>query len=335
MKRILAIVISVFLSAAILAGCTNTANNDIIDDMTGDTDNRGEKYTLRLGVYQTHNASEGKAKFSSTYAAVICDEDGTIVDCAFDATEDTLSVDGGIVETGGEYISKRAQGNDYSMKNASDIGLEWFEQADHFAQFIDGFALSDTADIDGGEADLMAGCTIDISGFKGALEKAAANESDAVEFYSEKAPVASLAVVSHSEGSKDAAADTDGIASLSSTYAAVAKNGSAVAAANIEATETKVYFDNAGLIIQTDQGPGKREEGDSYGMKASSGIGLEWHEQVKNFEKYIVGMTGEQISHIEMTDSRPASPDLLSGCTIKIDDFVRAVSNAMKTEIKQ
>ena len=106
----------------------------------------------------------------------------------------------------------------------------------------------------------------------------------------------------------------------------MAKKGSKIAAANIEATETRIYFDHGGLVNNIDYGEGKREEGDSYGMKASSAIGLEWYQQVKNFEEYIVGMMPDQVAQIDMSDGYATDDTLKAGCTIKINDFVRAVA---------
>ncbi|MBQ7836637.1 MAG: hypothetical protein IJ389_05220 [Clostridia bacterium] len=322
------------LMCAVLLLCTSCANagggdiidevSDIVSDMLPDG---AEEYTLQLGVFQSHNASEGKAKFASTYACVICDGDGKIVSCSFDATEDTLSVDGGIAETGGEYLSKRDRGNDYGMKAASGIGREWYEQADHFAENIIGYTIDEVIDMENGDADLTSGCTIDTDPFKAALE-ASDKDSMKKEFTAANEPAASLAVVSNDEGSKNASDTNDGIAALSSTYAAVALDGGRILASMTEATETKVYFDASGLIIEISKRPGKREQGASYGMKPASDIGLEWYEQADNFEEYTVGMNGDQVAAIGTNDGRPADDDLRSGCTVKVNEFIAAISKA-------
>ncbi len=327
MKRVLSVFAVILMICSAMTSCARGGEvMGDVSDMVSDMTDGGEKYTLRLGVYQSPNASEGKAKFASTFAAIICDSDGIIVDCIFDSIEDSVSIEGGVVVQSGTALSKNEQGNEYSMRSASGIGKEWYEQAEHFAGFIRGMNIEDAENVDGGEAELMAGCTIDINGFKTAIEEAEDNEEEAVAFESVETPKVALAVVSNSDGSKDATADSDGIASLTSTYAAVAKKGDKIACANIEVTETKVYFDASGLISEIDYGDGKREEGDSYGMKASSAIGLEWYEQVRNFEKYIVGMTPDQVPQIDMSDGYATDDALKAGCTIKIDDFVKAIS---------
>jgi len=325
MKRIISVLIIITLSCAVLSSCRgNEAGN--ISNNESDADSSGAaRYTLYLGVHQEHDASEGKAEFASTFAALICDEKGMIVDCVFDATENTMEFEGGVVRNKTDMRSKNEQGLEYSMKSASAISKEWYEQAEHFAEFIKGRMLDEADDVDGGEAELMAGCTININGFKAAIDEAD-DQENAVEFECSGTPSVALAVVNNSEGSADASAETDGVAAMKSTYAALAKNGDKIAAANIEETETKVYFDQSGLIIQLEKGEGKRDEGYSYGMKGASEIGLEWFEQARNFEKYIVGLTPDEVAAINMNGDYSADDALLAGCTIKVNDFVKAVA---------
>ncbi|MBR4071576.1 MAG: hypothetical protein IKK26_03375, partial [Clostridia bacterium] len=274
---------------------------------------KGDSYTLYVGVYQDHDALEGKAKFSSTFAAIICDKKGRIVDCVFDATEDNISIEDGAVLPKADLRSKNEQGLEYSMKSASAIGKEWYEQARHFADFLIGKTLDEADEVDGGEAELMAGCTININGFKGAIEEAD-DQENSVRFQSALPPVAAISVVNSSEGSKDAGDNSDGVVAMRSTYAAVAKSGSRIAAANIEETETKAYFDMEGEIKSLEKSEGKRDLGYSYGMRDASGIGLEWFEQVQNFEKYIVGLSSNEVAAINMNGDYSADEELLAGC---------------------
>ncbi len=296
------------------------------------TNSKKEKYTLYMGVHQDHSGSEGKVKFSSTVAAVICDEKGKIVDCVFDATENNIKIESGIVQMETDIRSKNEQGLEYSMKSASAIGREWYEQARHFAQFIKGRTLDEADDVDGGEAELMAGCTIDINGFKKALDEAD-DQENSVSFESAEIPHIAVAVVNNDDGTKDASEQTDGVASLKSTYAAVAKIGGRIAASNIDETEVSAYFDESGLLISLDKSEGKRDMGYSYGMKSASEIGLEWFEQVRNFEKYIVGLTPDEVAVIDMNGDYSADETLFAGCTIKINDFVKAVAKTVDDRI--
>ena len=315
----------------LLTSCTNAGSGDIIDevsDIVSDmTEEGAEGYTLQLGIAQEHNASESKVKFAATFASVICDGEGRIVSCAFDAIDHSVSVMGGAVDAGGEYPSKRELGDDYKMKNASPIGREWYQQADHFAEYIKGYTIDEVLAVEGGEADLVAGCTIDIDPFKAAI--GASDDGDMKRKFSVKGdPKASLAVVSSDEGAKNASETSDGIAALSSTYAAVALEGKRIAAAVTEATETKVYFDMAGLVSNISKGPGKRAQGDSYGMKSASPIEKEWYQQASALEEYLVTMNSDQVAAVSMNDGRAADDDLRAGCTIVISDLVSAISRA-------
>ncbi len=322
MKKIISVFCAFVCVLICLSSCRSTEGN--IDNATEESDTNKESYSLYLGVYQDHNASEGKAKFASTFAAIICDEKGKIVDCVFDATENNMSLEAGLSQNQPDLRSKNEQGLEYSMKSASAIGKEWYEQARHFADFLIGMTMDEAEDVDGGEAELMAGCTININGFKSAIDEAD-DQENAVTFESTTKPKAAVAVVNSSDGSKDATDSSDGVASLRSTYAAVAKSGNKIAAANIEETEAKAYFDQSGLISSLEKSEGKRDIGYSYGMKGASEIGLEWFEQVRNFEKYIVGLTPDEVGAIDMNGDYSADDSLLAGCTIKINDFVKAV----------
>ncbi len=314
----------------VLTGCANSGSDDIIDDVSdvvSDMMQEGEEeYTLYMGLYENNDASESKTSFASTYVSVICDRDGRIVDCEFDATEHSVAIDEGIAKRKESYPSKREQGNDYGMKPASGIEKEWYQQADWFAEHIKGYTLKEAYEVESGDSELKAGCTIDISGFKAALE---ASEGQAVkEFRSKDTPEASLAVVSRDDGTKDAVEDSEGAVALTSTYCAVALDGNKIAAAIIEETESKTFFSNKGTVTESQSGHGKRSQGDSYGMKAASEIGLEWKEQIENFEGYIVGMNSEQVASIGMTGDYAADEKLSSGCTVKINYYVAAASQA-------
>ncbi len=289
----------------------------------------GKKYNLCFGISQDHDASDSKAGFSVTYVAVVCDKKGRIVDCVFDAVENTVMLDGGVVNADEAVFSKNELGLEYSMKSASAIGREWYEQAAHFADFIKGKRIDSIEEVDGGEAELMAGCTININGFKEAIDDAS-EEENMMEFAASAIPSVSVAIAANHDGSKNASSERDGIAALNITYAAVAQSGGKISASILEQTETNVYFDHSGLIINLDKSDGKRDMGYDYGMKSASELGLEWFEQADNFGKYIIGMTPNEVADMRLNGAFAADDVLLAGCTIKVDDFVKAVSKTGK-----
>ena len=72
----------------------------------------------------------------------------------------------------------------------------------------------------------------------------------------------------------------------------------------------------------------KKQQGDGYNMKAASGIGLEWYEQVENLQKYLSGKTTADIDGVTLKDGK--AEDLASGCTIAVSGMLQNVQKAMK-----
>lgn len=70
----------------------------------------------------------------------------------------------------------------------------------------------------------------------------------------------------------------------------------------------------------------KKTLGAEYNMKQASTIGKEWNEQVDYLEKYI---EKNGIAGITLDDEGKASnEDVRSGCTISIDNFLKAIEQA-------
>ena len=86
----------------------------------------------------------------------------------------------------------------------------------------------------------------------------------------------------------------------------------------------------------------KMELGDRYGMAGKvdndgNGVKLEWYEQTKAFEKYVVGKTADEVAAIEtqLVNNHyiAVDKDLLdAGCSMQITDFMAAVVKACKDE---
>lgn len=65
---------------------------------------------------------------------------------------------------------------------------------------------------------------------------------------------------------------------------------------------------------------------EDYGMKLASSIGKEWYEQVRFLEDYI---QKNGIENIVLNDEGKAdNTDVLTGCTIRIDGFIKAIDEA-------
>lgn len=103
--------------------------------------------------------------------------------------------------------------------------------------------------------------------------------------------------------------------------------------------QAPIVFDEAGKIT-TDKSTlfkTKRELGNDYGMKKASGIGREWFEQVDAIEGWMKGKTADQIKAMKVKTTPeegnvPDEPDLASGATIGVSDFIEvavaAIGNA-------
>ena len=86
----------------------------------------------------------------------------------------------------------------------------------------------------------------------------------------------------------------------------------------------------------------KMELGDRYGMAGKvdndgNGVKLEWYEQTKAFEAYVVGKTAAQVEAIEtqFVNNHYIAVDqalLDAGCSMQITDFMAAVVKACKDE---
>lgn len=79
--------------------------------------------------------------------------------------------------------------------------------------------------------------------------------------------------------------------------AAVFDNNGQIVRISIDEVETNVGFDNAGQLADFTPGEvkSKKELGDAYGMKAASGIGKEWYEQIESLEKWLEGKKANTI----------------------------------------
>lgn len=333
MKRILSLFLVLVLCLSFAACDKKTDEKDPATDETTDevVEAKAEEYTLYLGIAGESKSDADKAEvaFNANYAAVVVDKDGVIVDCAIDCYEHKIAISGGVAVAGEELLSKYEKGEDYGMKSFSGIGKEWNEQADHFASFVVGKKLAEVNTLDTADADLTSGCTINVAGFVAAVADAA-TDAYAVKFESETAPKAAISAVCSASGSKDAAADAEGVAAMLTNYAAVALVDGKIAAANVDTVDAKANFDQTGAVTKEADVASKKDKGDNYSMKAISGIGKEWYEQVAALESYVAGMTSADVAAIALAEGKPTDADLTAGCTIAISELVEVLAKAAK-----
>ena len=175
MKKILSLVLAfvLLLSVVSLAGC-------------------GEKtLSFGVGVYAyrdnlTNALDEdgGQLDTTITVAGVTLDGEGKIVDCAIDCVEFEAKFSAiGEALPVGKIKTKLEKGDAYGMKAYGGSKKEWYEQVDAFIGLIKGKTAQDVkalvaTDNKGNDEVINAGCTIIISDFVKAVEKAINNAAE-------------------------------------------------------------------------------------------------------------------------------------------------------------
>jgi len=334
MKKLLGIILSVvmLISVVSLAGC-------------------GKAETLKFGLGVTSyienvkNAdgnTNGAAEATSTFAAVLLDGEGKIVKCAIDTAAHTLSFTskGEYVEAN-EFKTKYEAGKNYGMVAYGGAKKEWFEQVDAFTALVAGKTLQDVKALvstngKGNDEVVTAGCTIIISDFITALEKAVNNAADSS---ATADSTLKIGVISTQTGSKNATAEADGVNEVDVTVTATAldKDGK-IAAAKTDAIQVIANFNNKGVASTTANTAftTKIEAGDNYGMKAygqdlnGDGAVKEWYEQASAFDNACIGKTANDISALATDKGYGVDTLQSAGCTINISDMVKAAVKAAK-----
>lgn len=185
------------VDADIAASCTMSVT-DFIEAIAQATENAQAlgafaDDTLALGlstefsssaVQPADNEGEGLVQTDTTYAAVTTDADGKITSSIWDCTQAKFNTtEEGVVTAKGETIvPKQAQKEAYGMTKASEIGKEWYEQANAYAAWLAGKTADEVAAVETNaeghngptDADIAASCTMDVREFNNAVAKALA-----------------------------------------------------------------------------------------------------------------------------------------------------------------
>ncbi len=342
MKKITSIALAAVTACALFAGCTTGGASS---SKPAEVDAEGTLKT-GLGIVTTVESSapadgeDGSANPTFTAAAVVVDENGTIVSCDLDVLQASVSfgADGQITsDTAAEQLTKEELKEDYNMKGASAIGKEWYEQAEAFCSYAVGKTvdqLAAGADETGKptDADLTAGCTINVSDFVKAVSAAVEN---ATVRGAQEGDTLSVAIVPDANGSASATAEEEGSAAVDVTVVAATQNADgAFTSMFADAVQTAVAFDATGAI--TDDGTAdvrsKYEKKEDYNMKGASGIGKEWYEQADAFCTYAVGKTVDELAAGADETGKATDADLSAGCTINVSALMKAAAKAAGAE---
>ena len=346
MKKIL----TTLCAVAMLAGCTaggskkSSANTSTKEETAA---------TVMVGTGSVTNVAnkvkEGAdttAQFDTTFASVVL-EGNVIKYVYFDVAQDKVTYDatGHVTSDNSASMSKKDLGDNYGMKDKSSIKKEWYEQVEALEKWAVGKTVEEVLNMPTtqkdekhtvpADKDLMTGCTIGVTGFQQALDKAVKN---AVEV-KDVASVGS-AILTDVSG-KDATAEKSGEAKASSTYGVVAldKDGKVVFTQTDEA-QNAVKFTTAGALDGEAMAvPTKAEKKDEYSMKKASSIGKEWFEQNQAFDEWTVGKTSKEISGMEVTTNEAGKTvtvdkDLMTGCTMGVDSLQKVTVTAIAAASK-
>jgi len=335
MKKQIKSLLTLALSALLIAGCGNT--------------NQGEKKTtegkVKTGLAVISSASsskdagesDGLAQVDSTVVAVTVNDSGKIVKCYIDGVQTKINFtkEGKLITALDTKVSTKSElGTAYGMGKASSIGKEWSEQISALANYVEGKTIDEVKGISVNEtgvptdSELKSSVTIKIGGYISAIEKAVQNAKDLGASSSDKL---GLGVKTNIEKSKDAG-ESDGTAQAYSSYVAVTFdiNGK-ITSSIIDASQTDVKFSKEGKITsdKNEKYKTKNELGAGYGMAKASSIGKEWFEQADALSKYVVGKTSSEVSGIAVDQTTaPTGSDLKSSVTIKIGEYVECITKA-------
>ncbi len=333
MKKYICVALSVLLifSMAMLTGCGEQA--------------------LKIGVgvhvvvSEVKNAEEdvnGSATIDQTVAAVLLDESGKIVSATIDvlSAKAEFTADGKFVSAA-DFVTKREAGDDYNMVEYGGAKSEWYVQADAFCKLLVGKTADEAkalvaTDAKGTEEVINAGCTIYVSDFAQAVDKAIANAKDCD---AKSADTLKIGInAAQGSDSKDAAEDVDGVNQIVADVAATALGADGkTTAVMTDCADVKITFDSTGKCT-TEQGTiviTKRAQRDSYGMadneyaKDLNGDGkvLEWYAQADAMDAALTGKTADEIG-ASVVNGYGTEDIQTAGCTIAISGAVKALVKA-------
>ena len=349
MKKLLAMLLALVMVLS-FAACSNdepvvedptsepeVENNEPVDEEPVDTT---ATYTLGLGL-DINQAVGTKAQVNATIASVVLDAEGVIVAIDIDVAQSKCPTteDGLFTAEGFDNRTKTEKGPDYGMAPASAIGAEWDAQMAAFeawaigktVEYISGLELVESNGhmVAANEADLYAGCTMDVTGFQAALVDALNNT---VEFTADTFTLG-LGVVTSCSVS-EATEEKDGSIQMYSDYAAVVVADGVILAARLDAVQPKINLlaDNTTTGIEDLRSKYAKKE--DYGMTVASPIGAEWYVQADAYCEYVAGKTVADLEAIELVEHNGHlvalnEADLYAGCTMQVNSYIEATVKAV------
>ena len=296
MKKIVSLVLAILAFTLVFVSCAP----------------KTDTYKLSIGASVSETLLDGA--LSATYAAVVTDEEGKIVECRLDSVDlDGLSLLGEVTPTKADK-TKYEMGDAYGMVAYGGAKAEWYKQAEFFENYVVGKTVSEVGAIKTKDADLVAGCTIDVSDFVKAIV-AAMSSSKGVTFEAGEELTVGLGVVA-------AAEDNKGDINFIENVAAVVFEGDKSVAAIVDCVDATIEV-TLRVPTKFEYKGTKLEQGDAYGMVAYGGAKSEWYAQAQAYANSAVGKTASEIGNLPTEG--------VAGCTIGTSEMkasiVRAATN--------
>ena len=345
MKKLLAMLLALVMVLSFAACATEeeVVEEPAEDTTVEETEETVEEatYTLGLGVVVSQTTGE-KAQVDATFASVVTDAEGTIVAIDLDVAQSKgVKNDAGVYTAEGfDARTKTEKGPDYGMTVASPIGAEWDAQMAAFEEWAIGKTVDyivavelvehNNHNVAMNEADLYAGCTMDISAFQAAVADAANNT---VEFTTAEEFALGLGVAT-SCSVAEATAEKDGSIQMYTDVAAVVTAGDVVLAARLDAIQPKINLHADGTTTGIEDLRSKYAKKEDYGMTVASPIGAEWYVQADAYCTYVAGKTAADLEAIELVEHNNHlvalnEADLYAGCTMQVNSYIEATVKAI------
>ena len=264
---------------------------------------------------------------------MLLDADGKLAGVTLDELELSVSADGtGKVTTPTDTRTKRQKGKDYPLAEVSGLKKGWAEQADAFADWLEGKTLEEVkklkTDADGKptDADLLSSCTIAVDRYRDAIVRACEN---AQVLGAARGDTVKLGVeVAEIPQGLTGIDDKDAQVQAKITLAVVTMDENArVTSAIGDMTEPELTVSADGTVSAPREPVyTKNELGDRYGMRSASALGKEWYEHSAGWCGYLKGKNAVEIGKLS-ADGTDA--DLKALCTISVTDLQKAALKAM------
>lgn len=295
-----------------------------------------------LGADDKGNFVPPMAQVDSAIAAVAFDAEGRVVKVVIDSAQSKINFNKDFTiatDLQAKGLTKVELGDGYGMKKASSINKEWFEQIAELEKWMIGKTVAEIKALKVKQRDathpavpdvpeLTSSVTITVQDYIAAVEKAWENA----------VPVAAGGEKLGLGHEVSIASSKPAAPQVNTTMAATLfDKDDKVVGVVIDTIQSKVPFDTKTGKITVDKNAeikSKKELGDAYGMIRGSGIKKEWHEQVAELEKWMVGQTVQEIQALKVREKDanhvavPDVPELTSRVTMTVESFLFAVGES-------